>query len=239
MALLKILVRNELEYIKEYQAQRMVKGRMGIVTVLQHPLAGNCLRTLRNRETKVEDFRRAMYKLGVLLAVDVTRGLSTEKDVVVTPLNAEAECRYVVDERILLVPILRAGLGFLESFLEVLPGARVAHIGIFRDHETLEARPYLDSVPEQPSDFDSVFVLDPMLATGNSSTKALEIIVSKGYSPERIKLVCAVAVRQGIERVHGRFPEVEIITAAIDPKLNEKGYIVPGLGDAGDRLYLY
>lgn len=212
---------------------------MRSVTVLQHPLAGNCLRTLRNRETKVEDFRRAMYKLGVLLAVEVTKSLETEKDTVVTPLDVEAECCYVVEDRILLVPILRAGLGFLESFLEVLPGARVAHIGISRDHETLEARPYLDSVPEQPSDFDRVFVLDPMLATGNSSTKALKIIVSKGYSPERIKLVSAVSVRQGIEQVHGSFPEVDIITAAIDLKLNEKAYIVPGLGDAGDRLYLF
>ncbi|MGB9792190.1 MAG: uracil phosphoribosyltransferase [Thermacetogeniaceae bacterium] len=208
------------------------------VNILQHPLAGNCLRTLRNKETRVEGFRRAMYRLGVLLAVDATKDLRAERDVVVTPLGVEAECSYVVDERILLVPILRAGLGFLESFLEVLPGARVAYIGISRDHETLEARPYLDSVPEQPSGFDEVFVLDPMLATGNSSTKALEIIVSKGYPAERIKLVCAVAVKQGIEHVHRKFPEVEIIAAAIDPELNERAYIVPGLGDAGDRLYL-
>ncbi|HHW40211.1 MAG TPA: uracil phosphoribosyltransferase [Syntrophomonadaceae bacterium] len=212
---------------------------MKSVTVLQHPLAGNCLRTLRNRDTRVEEFRQAMYKLGVLLAVETTKDLRTEMDTVITPLDVEAKCPYVVDSRILLVPILRAGLGFLDSFLDVLPGARVAHIGISRDHVTLEARPYLDSVPGQPSDFDRVFVLDPMLATGNSSTKALEIIVNKGYAPGQIKLICAVAVKQGINQVHGKFPEVGIVTAVIDPKLNEKAYIVPGLGDAGDRLYLF
>ncbi len=212
---------------------------MGTVQVIDHPLAGNYLRILRDRDTKVEDFRKAMYKLGLLLAVEAARGLQTAVDSVVTPLDVEATCHYVQESRVMLVPILRAGLGFLDSFLELLPGAKVAHIGIARDHVTLEARPYLDSVPEQAEEFDRVMILDPMLATGNSITKALEIIVKKGYHTGRITMVNALAVQQGIDQVQGKFPEVEIITGVIDPRLNDKAYIVPGLGDAGDRLYLF
>lgn len=212
---------------------------MGSVTVVEHPLAGNCLRTLRNRDTRVEEFRQAMYKLGLIMALETTRDLAKVEDTVITPLGVEARCSYVDDSRILLIPILRAGLGLIDSFLKVLPGAKVAHIGISRDHQTLEARPYLNSVPQDPSCFDRVFILDPMLATGNSSTKALEIITSMGYSPGMITLVCAVSVRQGIDQVLSKFPDVNVYTAVIDPRLNEKAYIVPGLGDAGDRLYLF
>ncbi len=212
---------------------------MGSVSVIDHPLAGNYLRILRNREIQVADFRQAMYKLGLLLAVEATRGLQTTEDQVWTPLDVQATCRYVQDASVMLVPILRAGLGFLDSFMELLPAAKVAHIGISRDHATLEAKPYLDSVPEQTADFDRVIILDPMLATGNSTTKALEIITGKGYDPGQITLVNALAVQQGIDQVHSKFPDINIITGVIDPKLNDKAYIVPGLGDAGDRLYLF
>jgi uracil phosphoribosyltransferase len=210
-----------------------------MVKVIDHPLAGNYLRILRNRDTKVEDFRKAMYKLGLLLAVEATSGLQTAVDSVVTPLDVDATCHYVQESGVMLVPILRAGLGFLDSFLELLPGAKVAHIGIARDHVTLEAKPYLDSIPEQAEEFDRVIILDPMLATGNSITKALEIIVNKGYRPRQIVMANALATQQGIGQVQGKFPEVEIITGVIDPGLNDKAYIVPGLGDAGDRLYLF
>lgn len=212
---------------------------MSAVVVLAHPLAGNCLRTLRDRDTKVEDFRQAMRKLGLLLAVEATSDMRTEVSKVITPLDVEASCACLDDSRILLVPILRAGLGLTDSFLTLLPSAKVAHIGISRDHVTLEARPYQDSVPNEQQEFDKVFILDPMLATGNSSVKALEMIVKKGYRPEDITLVCAVSVRRGIEQVQSHFPAVKIITSVIDPKLNDKAYIVPGLGDAGDRLYLF
>lgn len=212
---------------------------MRSVLVIDHPVAGNCLRTLRNKEIQVEDFRRAMNKLGMLLAFEATRDLQTASDTVITPLEVAAACQYVPDSRILLVPILRAGLGLMDSFLEVLPAAKVAHIGIARDHVTLEARTYLNSVPQEPNDFDHVFVLDPMLATGNSSVKALEMIMAKGYDPQRVTLVCALAVQPGIEQVHKVFPDVKIVTSVIDQKLNEKAYIIPGLGDAGDRLYLF
>jgi uracil phosphoribosyltransferase len=217
----------------------MEMGSLGTVKVIDHPLAGNYFRVLRNRDTRVEDFRQAMYRLGLLLAVEATRGLQTAVASVVTPLDVEATCHCVEESSVLLVPILRAGLGLLDSFLELLPGAKVAHIGISRDHVTLEARPYLDSVPEQVEDFERVIILDPMLATGNSITKALEIIVNKGYDPRRIVMANALATQQGIGQVQGKFPEMDIITGVIDPTMNDKAYIVPGLGDAGDRLYLF
>jgi uracil phosphoribosyltransferase len=214
-------------------------GSLGTVKIIDHPLAGNYFRILRNRDTRVEDFRQAMYRLGLLLAVEATRGLLTTVGSVVTPLDVETTCHYVEESSVMLVPILRAGLGLLDSFLEVMPGARVAHIGISRDHVTLEAKPYLDSVPAQTEGFDRVIILDPMLATGNSIIKALEIIVKKGYNPRQIIMVNALATQQGIGQVQGKFPEVDIITGVIDPSLNDKAYIVPGLGDAGDRLYLF
>jgi uracil phosphoribosyltransferase len=212
---------------------------LGTVKVIDHPLAGNYFRVLRNRDTRVEDFRQAMYRLGLLLAVEASRSLQTTTGSVVTPLDVEATCQYVQESSVMLVPILRAGLGLLDSFLELLPGAKVAHIGISRDHVTLEARPYLDSVPGQTEKFDRVLILDPMLATGNSITKALEIIIKKGYEPGQITLVNVLAVQQGIDQVQSKFPEVNIITGVIDPRLNDRAYIVPGLGDAGDRLYLF
>jgi len=208
------------------------------VNLIKHPLAGNCLRTLRNRDTKTEDFRQAMDKLGLLLAVESTMDLNSSMDTVITPLDVEARCSYVNDSRILLIPILRAGLGFVESFVNVLPAAKVAHIGIARDHETLEARPYLDTVPDHHEEFDRVLILDPMLATGNSSVKAIELVLKKGYAAEKLTLVCALSTMVGISQLHSKFPTLKIVTAAIDPELNERAYIVPGLGDAGDRLNL-
>ncbi|SHG81431.1 uracil phosphoribosyltransferase [Thermosyntropha lipolytica DSM 11003] len=209
------------------------------VTVLNNPIAGNCIKALRDKETKTSDFRRALRTLGYLLAVEACQKLKTKEDKVITPLEVEAVCSYVDDSRILLVPVLRAGLGLVESFLTFLPSARVAHVGMYRDHETLEAKPYLNNVPPNKGGIDQVIVLDPMLATGNSGVKALEFVVEKGYKPEQIIYVCAFAAEPGIKQVLNKFPGVEIITAVIDPILNDKGYIVPGLGDAGDRLYLY
>lgn len=209
-----------------------------MVKVVDHPVAGNYLMTLRNRETQIEDFRKAMKKLGLILAMEATRDLEAASGTVVTPLDVEARCSFVKDGRVLLVPILRAGMGFVDSFLELLPSARVGHIGLYRDHKTLEACTYLNTVPEQEDTFDRVFILDPMLATGNSSVRAIELIAAKGYPPARMTLVCAFSVRQGLDQVKEKFPDIKIITAVIDPELNDRSYIVPGLGDAGDRLYL-
>lgn len=211
---------------------------MSSVNLIKHPMVGNCLKILRDRDTKTEEFRSAMDKLGLLLAVEATSELETTSTSVITPLDVEARCSYINDSRILLIPILRAGLGFVESFTRILPSAKVAHIGIARDHETLEAKPYLNTVPDYPEEFDRVLVLDPMLATGNSSAKALEMVISKGYSPDKITLCCALSTMVGIEQLHKKYPSLKIITGAIDPELNDVAYIVPGLGDAGDRLNL-
>ncbi|AGL00422.1 uracil phosphoribosyltransferase [Desulfoscipio gibsoniae] len=211
---------------------------MSSVVVVDHPVAGNCLRILRDKRTETEAFRKEMKRLGLLLAIEATRDIECVPEPVVTPLEIEINCPRLRDGRILLVPILRAGLGFVDSFLDILPAAKVAHIGVARDHDTLQAVTYLDTVPDRCADFDRVFVVDPMLATGNSSVKTLEMIVAKGYKPEQITLVCALAVEQGIAQVHKKFPAIKIITAVIDPGLNDKAYIVPGLGDAGDRLNL-
>lgn len=208
------------------------------VTVLNHPLAGNFLCTLRNKDTRTEEFRMAMEKLGLLLAVEATKDLPTIPETVVTPLEVEAICPTVKDNRIMLVPILRAGLGFVDCFLDVLPAAKVAHIGVARDHVTFEARTYLNTLPDNTGEYDRVFVLDPMLATGNSSVSAIKIVVEKGYSPSIITLVTALSVNEGIEHVLKEFPALKIVTGVIDPYLNDKAYIVPGLGDAGDRLNL-
>lgn len=211
---------------------------MKSVIVIDHPLAGNSLCTLRNRDTRTEEFRMAMEKLGLLLAVEATKDLPVVKETVITPLDVEAECATVKGNRIMLIPILRAGLGLLDSFLSLLPAAKVAHIGVARDHVTLEARTYLNTLPENTGEYDRVFVLDPMLATGNSSVNAIKLVVEKGYSPEIMTLVTALSVQEGIDHVGTEFPELNIVTGVIDPYLNEKAYIVPGLGDAGDRLNL-
>lgn len=208
------------------------------VEIINHPIAGNCLRALRDKNTLTKDFRSAMNMLGILLAVESTRDFKTVKDTVITPLETEASCEYVEDARVLIVPILRAGLGLVESFLKVLPSAQVGHVGVYRDHDTLEAKEYLNTTPVDNNNFDYVLVLDPMLATGNSGVKALDFVMQKGYSPENVIFVCVVATEQGINQIHSKYPEIKIVTAAVDPKLNEKAYIVPGLGDAGDRLYL-
>ncbi|MDQ0285473.1 MULTISPECIES: uracil phosphoribosyltransferase [Desulfofundulus] len=211
---------------------------MSSVILVRHPLVSDRLRTLRDRETDTELFRRALRELGLILAIEATRHLPTRETAVVTPLGVEARVEEVDSSRCLLVPVLRAGLGFVDSFFEFLPKARVAHVGVARDHDTLEARVYLSSVPGNAFEYDHVFILDPMLATGNSSVKVLELLRETGYSTEKVVLVCGFAVETGIKQVTRKFPGVRIVTAAIDPVLNDLGYIVPGLGDAGDRLFL-
>ncbi|MCL6476870.1 MAG: uracil phosphoribosyltransferase [Peptococcaceae bacterium] len=212
---------------------------MKSVTVLRHPIVSDRLRTLRDVKTDTELFRRALRELSFFLAVEATSDLPSTPDPVLTPLGVEAPGETVDSSRVLLVPILRAGLGFVDCFLEFLPKAKVAHVGISRDHETLEAKVYMTTLPEKPDSFDRVYILDPMLATGNSSVKTMEILVKTGFEPEKIALVCGFAVEEGIRQVNEKYPAVRIITAVIDWKLNDVGYIVPGLGDAGDRLFLF
>lgn len=208
------------------------------VTVLKHPIVSDRLRTLRDVKTDTELFRRALRELSFFLAVEATSDLAATPDPVLTPLGIEAPGESVDSSKVMLVPILRAGLGFVECFLEFLPKAKVAHVGMSRDHETLQARTYMSALPEEPGHYQRVYILDPMLATGNSSVKTIDLLVKAGFNSENIVLVCGFAVEEGIRQINQKYPGVRIITAVIDWKLNEVGYIVPGLGDAGDRLFL-
>lgn len=211
---------------------------MRSVTVLKHPLVSHHIRTLRDQDTDIVMFRRSIKGLGLFLAMEATKTLTATSAPVKTPLDVEAPGEIVDTTRVMLVPVLRAGLGFLESFLELLPAARVAHVGVSRDHETLQAKLYMCALPESPGSFDSIFVIDPMLATGNSSVKTIEILIEAGYPQDKITFACGFAVEEGINQIHDKFPGVKIVAGTIDWHLNEVGYIVPGLGDAGDRLYL-
>ncbi|MTI81945.1 MAG: uracil phosphoribosyltransferase [Firmicutes bacterium] len=211
---------------------------MNNVTVVKHPVVENCLMHLRDKNTELIKFRESLKRLGLFLAMEATADIPVRPCQVKTPLDIPADTAEVADDNTLIIPILRAGLGFVESFLEVIPRAKVAHIGMSRDHETLEAKVYLSSLPEDVKLYKKVYVTDPMLATGNSCVKTLEILVEAGIDPENIVVSCAFTVPEGIEQIHSKYPQIKIITATVDKGLNEVGYIVPGCGDAGDRLYL-
>ncbi|CCO07474.1 uracil phosphoribosyltransferase [Desulforamulus hydrothermalis] len=211
---------------------------MKSVTVLRHPLVDEQLQLLRDKNSDITVFRSAMTRLGYLLAVEATKDAPVGTSQVTTPLGVETPVTVLQDNKILLVPILRAGLGLVDSFLSLLPKAKVAHIGVSRDHQTLEAKLYVNSLPKDLSGFKRIFVLDPMLATGNSCVKALEVLTECGADAADIKVICAFAVKEGLDQVGSKFPQTSVITAVVDPILNNIGYISPGCGDAGDRLYL-
>ncbi|SHE74939.1 uracil phosphoribosyltransferase [Desulforamulus putei] len=211
---------------------------MESVTVLRHPLVDEQLQLLRNKESDIAVFRAAMTRLGYLLAVEATKDAPVTESRVTTPMEVETPVTVLQDDKILLVPILRAGLGLVDSFLTLLPKAKVAHIGMSRDHETLKAKLYVNSLPKNLADFEQIFVLDPMLATGNSCVKTLEVLAESGADPAKVKVICAFAVNEGLGQIGSKFPRVKVIAAVVDPILNNIGYISPGCGDAGDRLYL-
>lgn len=208
------------------------------VAVVKHPLVEHCLRYLRDKNSDIVTFRDNLTRLGTFLAMEATANIPTKKLQVETPLNITTDATEALDDNVLLVPILRAGLGFVESFTRIMPRIKIAPIGMMRDHQTLEAKVYLGSLPENISSFRQVYVVDPMLATGNSCVKSLNLLVEAGVKPENIVVVCAFSVMEGINQIHQNYPQIKIVTATIDEKLNEVAYIVPGCGDAGDRLYL-
>lgn len=201
--------------------------------VLDHPLVHHKLALLRDRKTGGALFRQLLEELGLLLAVEASRFLETETVSVETPLE-RMEGRRLKPLDPVLVPVLRAGLGLLPPFLELMPTAKVGHLGLYRDHDSLVPVPYYRNFPpvlhERP-----VFVLDPMLATGGSASEALHQLKAAGA--KRITLVCLVGAPEGLTRVRADHPDVQVVLAALDRQLNEKGYILPGLGDAGDRLF--
>ncbi len=203
-----------------------------MLILLEHPLLTHKLTQLRRKETTTKDFREIMEEIAGLMAYEVTNDLPLKNVTIHTPL---AECRtrdLAID--IVLVPVLRAGLGMVDGITRLIPTARVGHIGMYRDHKTLEPLTYYAKFPDKLADA-IVMVLDPMLATGGSSGAAIQVLKDNGA--KTIKLVCVVGVPEGVEKIEHDHPDVQIYLAALDEKLNEKGYILPGLGDAGDRLF--
>jgi uracil phosphoribosyltransferase len=203
------------------------------VTEVSHPLALHKLGLLRDASTSTADFRRLVNELTLLLTYEATKDLATEDVEVSTPLERTTVPR-ISGKKVAVCPILRAGIGMLDGVLSLISGARVGFIGMYRDEETLQPHEYYVKLPQDIAARD-VIVLDPMLATGNSTTAAIDVIKTAGASS--IRLIAIIAAPEGIERVREAHPDVRIVVAAIDRGLNERGFIVPGLGDAGDRLY--
>ncbi|HAT2124895.1 TPA: uracil phosphoribosyltransferase [Legionella pneumophila] len=203
------------------------------VKVINHPLIQHKLTIMRKKETSTVKFRTLMHEVSMLLAYEVTRDLETEYEEIETPL-ATMQSPVLKGKKLVFVSILRAGNGLLDGMLQLVPTARIGHIGLYRDPKTLEAVEYYFKLPEHTQNRD-VIVVDPMLATGNSAIAAVKEV--KALHPKSIKFLCLLAAPEGISNFHGEHPDVPIFTAAIDEQLNDHGYIVPGLGDAGDRLY--
>ena len=201
--------------------------------VVDHPLVQHKLTLMRRKGTSTSNFRNLLAEISMLLAYEVTREMPMTMTAIETPLQP-MEAPMLDGKKIALISILRAGNGLLDGMLRILPSARVGHIGLYRDHETLKAVEYYFKVPEHMEDRDAI-VLDPMLATGNSSAAAVARL--KQTHPRSIKFVCLLAAPEGIQTLHELHPDVPVYTAAVDERLNEKGYILPGLGDAGDRLF--
>jgi uracil phosphoribosyltransferase len=206
---------------------------MSEVRVLDHPLIQHKLTLMRRRETSTVSFRRLLNEIGALMAYEVTRDTPMQEVTIETPLEP-MRAKLIDGKKLVFVPILRAGTGLLDGFLDVVPGARVGHIGLYRDPQTLGAVEYYFKMPGGMSERDAI-VLDPMLATGNSAVAAISRL--KQTRPRSIRMVCLVAAPEGIATLRAAHPDVPIYTAAIDRQLNDHGYIVPGLGDAGDRIF--
>jgi uracil phosphoribosyltransferase len=203
------------------------------VTVVDHPLVQHKLTIMRNKTTSTAGFRRLLREISLLLGYEVTRDLELTTTTIETPLQ-EMEAPTLEGKKLVFASVLRAGNGLLEGLLDLVPAARVAHIGLYRDHETLQAVEYFFKAPSDLGD-RLVIVVDPMLATANSAIAAIDML--KGRGATNLRYLCLLAAPEGIERFTTAHPDVPVFTAAIDSHLNEKGYIVPGLGDAGDRMY--
>ena len=203
------------------------------VHVMDHPLVAHKLTIMRDKNTSVKDFRELVSEIGMLITYEATRDLPLTTKTVETPI-CTAEEPTLAGKKIAVVPILRAGLGLVDGVLRMVPSARVGHIGMFRDEETLEPHVYFCKMPKDIAERD-ILIVDPMLATGGSASAAISFIKKRGCS--HIRLVNLIAAPEGIKRMQEDHPDVDIYVAGMDDHLNEHGYIVPGLGDAGDRLF--
>src|SRR5699024_10031557 len=206
---------------------------MGKVHVLEHPLIQHKLTIIRDKNTVTKEFRELVDEVAMLMAFEITRNLPVQEKTVETPV-VETKSNVLAGKKIGLIPILRAGLGMVDGMLNLLPAAKVGHVGLYRDPETLQPVEYYIKLPSDISERELI-VLDPMLATGGSANDAIHSLKKSGA--KQIKLVCLVGAPEGVELINKEHPDVDIYLAAMDDKLNEKGYIVPGLGDAGDRLF--
>jgi len=203
------------------------------VHVVSHPLVQHKLSLMRREETSVMQFRQLLEEISMLLAYELTRDFPLSAERIKTPV-AEMDAPFIEGKKLVIISILRAGDGFLNGMLRVIPSARVGHIGLYRDPKTLMAVEYYFKVPGDLADRD-VIIVDPMLATGNSAVAAVDRVKAK--KPKSIKFMCLLAAPEGVKTLHETHPDVPVWTCAVDEKLNAKGYIVPGLGDAGDRLF--
>ena len=219
---------------KKKRFNRIPEGSaMDGVTVISHPLVQHKLTIMRKKETSTASFRRLLREISTLLCYEVTRDLELTTERIETPLE-EIDAPILDGKKLVFASILRAGNGLLEGMLELVPSARVAHIGVYRDHETLKPVEYYFKAPEN-LDARLIIVVDPMLATGNSSIAAIDKLKERGA--KNMRFLCLLAAPEGIENFRKAHPDVPVFTASIDSHLNDKGYIMPGLGDAGDRMY--
>ncbi|RFC69673.1 uracil phosphoribosyltransferase [Mesorhizobium denitrificans] len=203
------------------------------VTVVDHPLVQHKLSIMRNKDTSTAGFRRLLREISLLLGYEVTRNLELTTMKIETPMES-MEAPTLEGKKLVFASVLRAGNGLLEGLLDLVPAARVAHIGLYRDHETLEAIEYFFKAPSDLAD-RLIIVVDPMLATANSAISAIDKLKERGAT--NIRFLCLLAAPEGIERFTTAHPDVPVFTASIDRQLNDRGYILPGLGDAGDRMY--
>ena len=203
-----------------------------MLKVLEHPLITHKLANMRKKDTSTKDFRQNLDEIAGLMAYEITRDVPTKEVLIDTPMGV---CRtFELAEDVVLVPILRAGLGMVNGICDLVPTVKVAHVGLYRDEETLEPHEYFAKYPKNMEDA-VVMIVDPMLATGGSANAAITMVKRQGA--KNIRLVCLVGAPEGVKAVSEAHPDVDIYLAALDEKLNEQGYIVPGLGDAGDRIF--
>ncbi|WP_199623591.1 uracil phosphoribosyltransferase [Paenibacillus alkalitolerans] len=206
---------------------------MGKVFLCDHPLIQHKLTYIRDERTNTKDFRELVDEVATLMAYEITRDIPLESTKVKTPV-AEADSKIISGRMLGLIPILRAGLGMVDGILKLLPAAKVGHIGLYRDPETLQPVEYYAKLPTDVTERELI-VIDPMLATGGSAIAAIDLLKKRGCV--QIKLMCLIAAPEGVRAMQEAHPDVDIYTAAIDDYLNDHGYIIPGLGDAGDRLF--
>ena len=210
-------------------------SKMGNFHVLDHPLIQHKLTMIRQKDCGTKVFREVVNEISMLMAYEVSRDLPLEDVEIETPL-VKTTLKTLAGKKVAIIPILRAGLGMVDGILELIPAAKIGHVGMYRDHDTLQPVEYFVKLPSDISE-RQLFVVDPMLATGGSAVAAIDALLKRGAQPNSIKFCCLVAAPEGVKVLQEAHPGIDIYAAALDERLNENGYILPGLGDAGDRLF--